>query len=116
MNETPRLLILGAHPDDAEFHGGGLATIYRQLDRPVKLISVTDGAAGHHQRPPDELIVLQRIAGSVFVPPDTDFLVIELKLIPRDPVPENDAVTFAGHFADDVQLVLRTVRSNRDLD
>ncbi|MCP4784028.1 MAG: PIG-L family deacetylase [Fuerstiella sp.] len=56
----PRLLILGAHPDDAEFHGGGLATIYRQLERPVKLISVTDGAAGHHERSPAELIPLRR--------------------------------------------------------
>ncbi|HIE96826.1 MAG TPA: PIG-L family deacetylase [Planctomycetes bacterium] len=61
MNENePRLLILGAHPDDAEFHGGGLAAIYRQLDRPVKLVSVTDGAAGHHERSPAELIPLRR--------------------------------------------------------
>lgn len=60
MNDTPRLLILGAHPDDAEFHGGGLATIYRQLDRPVKMISVTDGSAGHHQRSPAELVDLRR--------------------------------------------------------
>ncbi|MEO2019498.1 MAG: PIG-L deacetylase family protein [Fuerstiella sp.] len=61
MNENePRLLILGAHPDDAEFHGGGLAAIYRQLDRTVKLVSVTDGAAGHHERSPAELIPLRR--------------------------------------------------------
>ena len=60
MNDRPRLLILGAHPDDAEYHGGGLATIYRQLDRPVKMISVTDGSAGHHQRLPAELIDLRR--------------------------------------------------------
>lgn len=60
MNDKPRLLILGAHPDDAEFHGGGLATIYRQLDRPVKMVSVTDGSAGHHQRSPAELIDLRR--------------------------------------------------------
>ena len=60
MNQSPRLLILGAHPDDAEYHAGGLATIYRQLDRPVKMISVTDGSAGHHQRLPAELIGLRR--------------------------------------------------------
>jgi LmbE family N-acetylglucosaminyl deacetylase len=60
MNDEPRLLILGAHPDDAEFHAGGLAAIYRQLDRPVKLVSVTDGAAGHHERSPAELIPLRR--------------------------------------------------------
>ncbi len=60
MPNKPRLLILGAHPDDAEFHGGGLAAIYRELDRPVKLVSVTDGSAGHHERTRDELIPLRR--------------------------------------------------------
>ncbi len=39
--ETPRLLILGAHPDDAEYHAGGLATIYRQHGYCVKMVSVT---------------------------------------------------------------------------
>lgn len=60
MNQLPRLLILGAHPDDAEFSGGGLATLYRQLGRPVKMISVTDGSAGHHFRKPAELVELRR--------------------------------------------------------
>lgn len=60
MNQRPSLLILGAHPDDAEFHGGGLVTIYRQLGRTVKMVSVTDGSAGHHQRKPAELIDLRR--------------------------------------------------------
>ena len=60
MNESPRLLILGAHPDDAEFHGGGLAAIYRSLNRPVKMISVTNGAAGHHERSPSELVTMRR--------------------------------------------------------
>ena len=60
MDHKPRLLILGAHPDDAEYHGGGLASIYRQLDRPVKMISVTDGSAGHYQRTPAELVQLRR--------------------------------------------------------
>ncbi len=60
MNQPPRLLIIGAHPDDAEFSGGGLATLYRQMDRPVKMISVTDGSAGHHFRKPAELVELRR--------------------------------------------------------
>ena len=59
-NEALRLLILGAHPDDAEFHAGGLAAIYRQLGHTVKMVSVTDGGAGHHQRGSAELVVIRR--------------------------------------------------------
>lgn len=59
-NAKPRLLILGAHPDDAEYHAGGLATIYRSLGREVKMVSVTDGRSGHHERQPEELVSLRR--------------------------------------------------------
>ena len=45
--DSPRLLIIAAHPDDAEFHAGGLAAIYRYFGHEVKMISVTDGRAGH---------------------------------------------------------------------
>lgn len=58
--QSPRLLILGAHPDDAEFHAGGLAANYRDLGHVVRMISVTDGAAGHHQRSPEELRSLRK--------------------------------------------------------
>lgn len=50
----------------------------------------------------------QRTAGSMIVPPDTDFLVIELKAIPTGPGLTNGVVVFNGQYADDVQLVLRT--------
>lgn len=55
-----RLLILGAHPDDAEYHAGGLATRYCARGDAVKMVSVTNGAAGHHQLKPDELNVIRR--------------------------------------------------------
>jgi LmbE family N-acetylglucosaminyl deacetylase len=55
-----RLLILGAHPDDAEYHAGGLASIYRELGRTVRMVSMTNGQAGHFQRPPDEVARLRR--------------------------------------------------------
>ena len=58
--DGPRLLIIGAHPDDAEYHAGGLASIYRQLGRFVKLVSVTDGGAGHFRRSTEELITARR--------------------------------------------------------
>ena len=55
-----RLLVLGAHPDDAEVHTGGLMAMYRQLGHSVKIVSVTNGAAGHHQRTPGELTEIRR--------------------------------------------------------
>ena len=59
-SSLPRLLVLGAHPDDAELHAGGLVCQYRQLGRMVKLVSVTDGGAGHHETSAVELIAVRR--------------------------------------------------------
>ncbi len=55
-----RLLILGAHPDDAEYHAGGLASIYCQAGHTVKMVSLTDGSAGHHEKPRGELAAIRR--------------------------------------------------------
>ena len=61
MSLPPRILLLGAHPDDAEYHAGGLLTRYRkELDATVKLISLTDGASGHHERTPEDLRKLRQ--------------------------------------------------------
>lgn len=49
VSEPLRLLILGAHPDDAEFHAGGLAAMYARRGHVVKMVSVTNGEAGHHE-------------------------------------------------------------------
>lgn len=42
-----RILILGAHPDDADYKAGGTASLWRQLGHEVKMVSVTNGGAGH---------------------------------------------------------------------
>ena len=50
MRDEPlRLLLLVAHPDDAEFRAGGLITKYRAAGHTVKIISLTNGDAGHHE-------------------------------------------------------------------
>jgi LmbE family N-acetylglucosaminyl deacetylase len=60
MQHPPRLLILGAHPDDAEFHAGGFAAQFRRRGGIVKMVSVTDGAAGHQSIPSEELRRVRR--------------------------------------------------------
>ncbi len=55
-----RLLILGAHPDDAEYHAGGLASIYRRLGHTVRIVSMTNGQAGHFERPPEQVATMRR--------------------------------------------------------
>jgi N-acetylglucosamine malate deacetylase 1 len=51
-----RLLIIGAHPDDADYHAGGLAALYRGAGHVVKMLSLTDGGAGHQTLRGGELI------------------------------------------------------------
>lgn len=46
--ERLRLLILGAHPDDPDFSAGGLAALYAAHGHIVKMVSLTNGDAGHY--------------------------------------------------------------------
>jgi LmbE family N-acetylglucosaminyl deacetylase len=56
MADTPlRLLIIGAHPDDADYHAGGTAALYRAAGHVVKMVSLTNGNAGHHVQTDREL-------------------------------------------------------------
>lgn len=62
MSDTPlRLLIIGAHPDDADYSAGGLAALYRQAGHVVKMVSMTNGCAGHHLTPGPELVRRRRL-------------------------------------------------------
>src|SRR5436309_5944591 len=42
-----RILAIGAHPDDADIKAGGTAAKWRAGGHEVKLVSLTDGGAGH---------------------------------------------------------------------
>jgi LmbE family N-acetylglucosaminyl deacetylase len=55
-----RLLIIGAHPDDADYHAGGLAALYRLAGHEVKMVSMTNGDAGHQSLRGAELAARRR--------------------------------------------------------
>jgi LmbE family N-acetylglucosaminyl deacetylase len=52
MSTRPlRLLIIGAHPDDADYAAGGTAALYAAAGHTVRMVSMTNGDAGHHESP-----------------------------------------------------------------
>jgi LmbE family N-acetylglucosaminyl deacetylase len=42
-----RILVIGAHPDDADIKTGGVSALWCAAGQVVKLVSVCDGSAGH---------------------------------------------------------------------
>ena len=42
-----RIIVFGAHPDDAEYRAGGCGAMWSKLGHHVKLVSVTNGDIGH---------------------------------------------------------------------
>jgi LmbE family N-acetylglucosaminyl deacetylase len=52
MTEQPlRILIIGAHPDDADIKAGGTAARWCESGHVVRLVSLTNGRAGHQAMP-----------------------------------------------------------------
>lgn len=41
--------MVGAHPDDPDIKAGGVAALYAQLGHTVKMVSLTNGDAGHYE-------------------------------------------------------------------
>jgi LmbE family N-acetylglucosaminyl deacetylase len=56
----PRILVLGAHPDDADIKAGGTASKWRCVGCEVKLVSVTDGRSGHQTQHGPKLVERRR--------------------------------------------------------
>ncbi|NDC62744.1 MAG: PIG-L family deacetylase [Planctomycetia bacterium] len=50
-----RIIVFGAHPDDAEYKAGGTAAKWAKLGHAVKLVSVTNGDIGHWRAAGEEL-------------------------------------------------------------
>lgn len=47
VNKPLRIIVFGAHPDDAEYKAGGSAALWAKAGHAVKLVSVTNGDIGH---------------------------------------------------------------------
>jgi LmbE family N-acetylglucosaminyl deacetylase len=60
VTQPLRLLIIGAHPDDADYFAGGTAALYRAAGHLVTMVSLTNGDAGHHLHPGLELAQRRR--------------------------------------------------------
>ena len=59
-----RIIVFGAHPDDAEFDAGGTAALWASLGHHVKFVSVTNGDLGHYeQRRKGEVLEAAKILG-----------------------------------------------------
>jgi LmbE family N-acetylglucosaminyl deacetylase len=52
---SPRVLIIGAHPDDADIKAGGTAAQWCDHGAVVRMVSLTDGRAGHQSQHGPEL-------------------------------------------------------------
>ncbi len=55
-----RIICIGAHPDDCEIQFGGTAATLTAAGHAVKFLSVTNGDAGHHEKPAAELAAIRR--------------------------------------------------------
>ncbi|MCO5217239.1 MAG: PIG-L family deacetylase [Thermomicrobiales bacterium] len=42
-----RVLVIGAHPDEADMYSGGTSALYARMGHAVKFLSLTNGDAGH---------------------------------------------------------------------
>jgi len=55
-----RIICIGAHPDDCEIAFAGTAAKFASAGHAVKFVSVTNGAAGHHQKSGPQLAAIRR--------------------------------------------------------
>ena len=75
----PRILVIGAHPDDAEVAVGGVAAKWARRGWVVRFVSVTSGQTGHFRDPPSTL-AQRRIAEAKA---SADFIGVQSQVLPN---------------------------------
>ena len=107
---TLRVLIFGAHPDDTDLAAGGVAALYAQKGHVVKMVSVTNGDAGHHemggvllaQRRREEAAASGAVLGVEYITLDNHDCVLEPSVGIR-----HDLVRILREFGPDLVMVNR---------
>jgi len=75
-----KLLLIMAHPDDAEFCAGGLMTLWHQAGHRIKILCLTNGNAGHQTLAPQALAQRRHIEAQNAA----NLLGAELEIWPQD--------------------------------
>jgi LmbE family N-acetylglucosaminyl deacetylase len=78
--QMQKLLLIMAHPDDAEFCAGGLMTLWRQAGHQIKILCLTNGNAGHQSLDPQTLAQRRQAEAQKAA----DLLGAELEIWPQD--------------------------------
>ena len=60
MSKKLKILMIGAHLDDNDFRGGGIALKYINLGHEVRFLSVCNGSGGHHELSGPEIVARRR--------------------------------------------------------
>lgn len=63
-DQSLRILVFGAHPDDCDIKAGGTAALYQQAGHTVKFVSVTNGESGHQRLFGPELAEIRQAEAS----------------------------------------------------
>jgi LmbE family N-acetylglucosaminyl deacetylase len=59
-NSKLNIIVIGAHPDDADNKFGGTAALFAEMGHNVKFVSVTNGDAGHYNKGGGHLAKIRR--------------------------------------------------------
>jgi N-acetylglucosamine malate deacetylase 1 len=59
-DESPSILVIGAHPDDPEYYAGGVTALWQAAGFTVRYVTLTNGDAGHRIMRGQELALRRR--------------------------------------------------------